>query len=124
MESQKILIIERTGFIGTNLVHELRKRDLDVHAVDLFNTERENYITTEGRSYHQLGLIFEKRSIGCVYHFTVEYRQWNGEDYYENLWQTNAIGTPPSLNNSGMSYFFINSLRDNELNLISLHGNP
>jgi len=28
-----------------------------------------------------------------VYHLAAEYGRWNGEDYYENLWQTNAIGT-------------------------------
>jgi len=28
-----------------------------------------------------------------VYHLAAEYGRWNGEAYYENLWQTNAIGT-------------------------------
>ena len=79
---------------------------------------------TDVRSYHQLKRIFEKRSIDYVYHLAAEYGRWNGEDYYENLWQTNVIGTTPALNESEMSYYFFNSLSDNELNLISLHGNP
>ena len=28
-----------------------------------------------------------------VYHLAAEYGRWNGESYYENLWQTNNIGT-------------------------------
>jgi len=28
-----------------------------------------------------------------VYHLAAEYGRWNGEDYYENLWETNCIGT-------------------------------
>jgi dTDP-glucose 4,6-dehydratase len=28
-----------------------------------------------------------------VFHLAAEFGRWNGEDYYENLWKTNAIGT-------------------------------
>jgi len=28
-----------------------------------------------------------------VYHCAAEFGRWNGEDFYETLWQTNAIGT-------------------------------
>jgi dTDP-glucose 4,6-dehydratase len=28
-----------------------------------------------------------------VYHAAAEFGRWNGEDYYEQLWKTNAIGT-------------------------------
>jgi dTDP-glucose 4,6-dehydratase len=28
-----------------------------------------------------------------VYHLAAEFGRWNGEDYYDNLWNTNAIGT-------------------------------
>jgi dTDP-glucose 4,6-dehydratase len=28
-----------------------------------------------------------------VYHCAAEFGRWNGEDFYESLWQTNAIGT-------------------------------
>lgn len=35
----------------------------------------------------------EKQSFDLVYHLAAEYGRWNGEDFYENLWQTNVIGT-------------------------------
>ena len=93
MESQHILVTGGAGFIGTNLVRELQSRGHDVLAADLYNTERENYIRSDVRNYRQLERIFEKAHFGYVYHLAAEYGRWNGEDYYENLWATNCIGT-------------------------------
>lgn len=44
MDSHKILVTGGAGFIGTNLVHELRRRGHEVVAADLFNSDHENYI--------------------------------------------------------------------------------
>ena len=93
METQKILVTGGAGFIGTNLVNELRKRGHEVIAVDLFNTDRENYIRADVRNFRQLEKVFDNRKFDFVYHLAAEYGRWNGEDYYENLWQTNVIGT-------------------------------
>jgi dTDP-glucose 4,6-dehydratase len=90
---KKILITGGAGFIGTNLVNELQKRGHEVLAVDLSNTDRENYIRTDVRNYRQLEHVFENQRFDFVYHLAAEYGRWNGEDYYENLWQTNCIGT-------------------------------
>ena len=38
-------------FLGTNLVHELRKRGHEVIALDLGNTEREEYMRADVRNY-------------------------------------------------------------------------
>src|SRR3972149_5953684 len=57
----KILVTGGLGFIGSNLVPELRGRG--------------------------------PADYDYVYHLAAEYGRWNGEDYYENLWQTNVIGT-------------------------------
>jgi dTDP-glucose 4,6-dehydratase len=83
------------GFIGTNLVNELRKRGHEVIASDLYNTDREGYLRADVRNYRQLERVFEieKWKFDSVYHLAAEYGRWNGEDYYENLWATNAIGT-------------------------------
>jgi dTDP-glucose 4,6-dehydratase len=37
--------------------------------------------------------IFEEHAFDCVYHLAAEFGRYNGEDYYENLWTTNVIGT-------------------------------
>ncbi len=93
METQKILVTGGAGFIGTNLVNELKKRGHEVLAIDLFNTDRENYVRTDVRNFRQLEKVFDNRKFDFVYHLAAEYGRWNGEDYYENLWQTNVIGT-------------------------------
>jgi dTDP-glucose 4,6-dehydratase len=37
--------------------------------------------------------LFESANFDYVYHAAAEYGRWNGEDYYENLWLVNAVGT-------------------------------
>ena len=37
--------------------------------------------------------MFTEYDFDYVYHAAAEYGRWNGEDYYENLWLTNAVGT-------------------------------
>ena len=95
METQRILVTGGAGFIGSNLVNELRKRGHEVIALDLYNTDREGYLRADVRNYRQLERVFEieKWKFDSVYHLAAEYGRWNGEDYYENLWATNAIGT-------------------------------
>ncbi len=82
-----------SGFIGTALVSELVHRGHEVLPCDLLNMEKEAYIRSDLREFRQLERIFEKRKFDFVYHLGAEYGRWNGEDFYENLWQTNAIGT-------------------------------
>jgi dTDP-glucose 4,6-dehydratase len=90
----KILVTGGAGNIGTNLCNELRSRGHKVIACDLYNTERDNYIRCDVRNYRQLDYIFEKFGpFDYIYHLAAEYGRWNGEAYYENLWQTNCIGT-------------------------------
>lgn len=90
---QRILVTGGAGFIGTNLVNELTGRGHEVIALDLYNTDRDNYIRADVRNYRQLERVFDKWQFDYVYHLAAEYGRWNGEDYYENLWATNVIGT-------------------------------
>jgi len=92
--SKRILVTGGAGFIGTNLVKELRTRGHDVVVCDLLNHELENYIRCDVRNFRHIKRVFENFGpFDFVYHLAAEYGRWNGEDHYENLWETNVIGT-------------------------------
>ena len=59
------------------------------------HSDEENYIRCDVSKYRQVERIFEEHKFDYVYHFhlAAEYGRWNGEDYYENLWMTNVVGT-------------------------------
>jgi len=89
----KILVTGGLGFIGSNLVKELRKRGHDVWLCDLRHSEDPKSIRCDVSIFRQVERLFEKHDFEYVYHAAAEYGRWNGEDYYENLWMTNAVGT-------------------------------
>lgn len=105
MSTKRILVTGGSGFIGTNLVSELISRGHEVIAADVLNTDRKNYVRADVKNYRQIERIFEKEKFDYVYHLAAEYGRWNGEDYYENLWQTNVIGTKHMLRLQEMHKF-------------------
>jgi dTDP-glucose 4,6-dehydratase len=89
----KVLVTGGLGFIGSNLVPELRSRGYEVCVCDLGHSEGANYIRCDVTKYRQLERMFNEHKFDYVYHLAAEYGRWNGEDYYENLWLTNVIGS-------------------------------
>ncbi len=62
-------------------------------ACDLSNSDRADFVRCDVREYRQLAQVVQRHKPGYVYHLAAEYGRWNGEDFYENLWRTNAVGT-------------------------------
>jgi dTDP-glucose 4,6-dehydratase len=89
----RILVTGGLGFIGSNLVRELRKRGHDVWLCDLRHSEDPKSVRCDVSVFRQVERLFESQGFDYVYHAAAEYGRWNGEDYYENLWMTNAVGT-------------------------------
>ena len=89
----RILVTGGLGFIGSNLVPELSSRGHDVWVCDIGHGDQLNFIRCDVSRYRQLESVFEEQDFDYVYHLAAEYGRWNGEDYYENLWLTNVVGT-------------------------------
>jgi dTDP-glucose 4,6-dehydratase len=52
------------------------------------------YARADVGEFRQIERVFERMGpFDYVYHCAAEFGRWNGEDFYESLWQTNAIGT-------------------------------
>ena len=90
----KILVTGGLGFIGSNLVRELRSRGHDVWVCDILHSTDPKAIRCDVSKFRQLERVFKLAGdFEYVYHLAAEYGRWNGEHYYENLWLTNAVGT-------------------------------
>lgn len=90
---KKVLVTGGLGFIGSHLVRELENRMHEVWICDLMHSWKPNYIRCDVSKYRQVERLFQEHDFDFVYHAAAEYGRWNGEDYYENLWLTNVVGT-------------------------------
>lgn len=88
----KILVTGGLGSIGYVLVNFL-KNNYDVYFCDLPHFNEKNYFRCDVSSFNQLNNLFEKNKFDYVFHLGGEFGRWNGEDFYENMWKTNVIGT-------------------------------
>lgn len=89
----KVLVTGGLGFIGSNLVKELRGRGHDVWLCDLRHSDDPKSVRCDVSRFRQVERLFENHDFEFVYHAAAEYGRWNGEGYYENLWNTNVVGT-------------------------------
>ena len=89
----KILITGGLGAIGAALSAELRKRAHKVWVCDLPHAAGPNYIRTDVSDYRQVQHMLGEVEPEFVYHLAAEFGRRNGEDYFEKVWRSNAIGT-------------------------------
>ena len=102
----KILVTGSKGVVGTWLTKLLLEKGYAVFGLDIFHDPFEagweqpmyslptNYSRCDVSEFRQLERCFKKFGpFDFVYHTAAEFGRWNGEDFYEQLWQTNVIGT-------------------------------
>lgn len=89
----KILVTGGKGVVGTQLVEKLKDMGHEVWVCDLGHSHENNYYRCDVSKFRQLQKIFEVHTFDYVYHLAAEFGRWNGEDYYEDLWVSNVVGT-------------------------------
>ncbi len=102
----KILVTGSKGVVGSYLIRMLSEKGHDVFGIDLFHgagavgwehemsKSKFTYARCDVGDFRQLERVFEKAGpFDFVYHAAAEFGRWNGEDYYEQVWRTNAAGT-------------------------------
>ena len=102
----RILVTGGRGTLGQGIVQEFRNRGHDVFSVDIAHGADEvgfslrtdetkpYYARCDVGEYRQLERVFESFGpVDFVYHTAAEFGRWNGEDFYEQLWRTNVVGT-------------------------------
>jgi dTDP-glucose 4,6-dehydratase len=101
-----ILVTGGLGTVGAGLVSELRRRghhvvccDLPHHCDEIGFSLRTDvrtplYARCDVGEFRQIERVFDRTGpFDYVYHCAAEFGRWNGEDFYEQLWRTNAVGT-------------------------------
>ena len=102
----RILITGGMGTLGRFLGRELLARGHEVFSIDVGHGPEEigfslrtdvrtpNYARCDVGEHRQLERVFDQAGpFDVVYHAAAEFGRWNGEDFYEQLWRTNVVGT-------------------------------
>src|SRR5436190_12342690 len=102
----RVLVTGGLGTVGSGLIKELRSRGHEVISCDVAHqpdeigfslktdVESPQYARCDVGQFQQIERVLERAGpFDLVYHCAAEFGRWNGEDFYETLWQTNAIGT-------------------------------
>jgi dTDP-glucose 4,6-dehydratase len=89
----RILVTGGLGTVGKVLVWDLRRRGHEVCVSDRGHHHDPMYQRCDVSSYAQLVRLFERGPFDVVYHLAAEFGRWNGEDFYDSLWNTNVVGT-------------------------------
>lgn len=102
----RILVTGGAGTVGAGLVSELLRRGHTVASCDRSHRHDEvgfslrtdipdaSYARCDVGEFRQVERVFERFGpFDYVFHCAAEFGRWNGEDFYDSLWRTNAVGT-------------------------------
>lgn len=100
----RILITGSLGVLGSKLFALLEAAGNDVFGVDLYHTDQlyyrlhgpemqeTQYMRADISEFRQIEKAIKTFKPDLVYNTAAEFGRWNGEQYYEQLWKSNAVG--------------------------------
>lgn len=89
----RILVTGGLGTVGKVLVWDLRRRGHEVWLSDRSHHHDPLYRRCDVASFAQFQRLMDEGPFDMVYHLAAEFGRWNGEDFYDSLWNTNVVGT-------------------------------
>lgn len=88
----RILVTGSRGAVGTHLVDELEARGHDVWRTDRGHHHEGKFLRCDIGEFRQIENVVDRAKPDVVYHLAGEFGRRNGEDFYESMWRTNAVG--------------------------------
>lgn len=89
-----IFVTGINGVLGTELKERLRSRGHSIYGCGLTHSEDPQIVRADIREYRQLkNALDDVGELDIIYHLAGEFGRVNGEDFYEDLWSTNCVGT-------------------------------
>lgn len=91
----RILVTGSEGTLGKPLVKALRMQEHhDVYCIDLKHQQYpESYARCDISDYRQIERVLNSMKFDYIYHLAAEFGRMNGEEYFEQVWRSNVIGT-------------------------------
>ncbi len=89
----KILVTGGLGAVGRPLSQELTGRGHETWIADRSHHHDARYVRCDIGEFHQVERLLADGGFDYVYHLAAEFGRQNGEDFYETMWKSNAIGT-------------------------------
>lgn len=89
----KIAVTGSAGTLGRPLVEELRARGHEVWGIEIQHQTDAQSVRADISDFRQIRAALTRIKPELVFHLAAEFGRMNGEDYFEQVWRTNAIGT-------------------------------
>lgn len=89
----KIAVTGSAGTLGRPLVEELRARGHEVWGIEIQHQTDAETVRADISDFRQIRAALTRINPEMVFHLAAEFGRMNGEDHFEQVWRTNAIGT-------------------------------
>jgi dTDP-glucose 4,6-dehydratase len=89
----KILVTGSEGTLGRPLVSQLSSNGHELHGIDLDHSGTLTTTRADVREFRQVQRVFDDVRPDLVFHLAAEFGRINGNEWFEQNWTTNMVGT-------------------------------